>query len=89
MTQTDVEIYHVLRFEEYCQNDYTIQSNLQINAINIKFPVAFFRELEPKKFKICTKTQKTLNGQSNLEKENCSWRNQATRLQSVAQSDIH
>ena len=35
------------------------------------------------------KTQKTLNGQSNLEKENWSWRNQATRLQSVAQSNIH
>ena len=31
-------------------------------------------------------TQKTPNSQSNLEKENQSWRNQAPRLQTILQS---
>ena len=31
-------------------------------------------------------TQKTLNSQSNLEKENRSWRNQAPGLQTILQS---
>ena len=32
------------------------------------------------------KTQKTPNSQRNLEKEKWSWRNQATRLQTIPQS---
>ena len=33
MTQTDEEIYHALGLEDqYCENDYTIQSNLQIQC---------------------------------------------------------
>ena len=32
------------------------------------------------------KTQKTLNSQSNLEKEKRGWRNQAPRLQTILQS---
>ena len=33
---------------QHCENDYTIQSNLQINAMPIKLPMAFFTELEQK-----------------------------------------
>ena len=36
--------------------------------------------------KICMKTQKTPNSQSNLEKEKWSWRNQAPCLQTILQS---
>ena len=44
------------------------------NAILIKMPIAFFRELEKNNPKICMEPQKTTNNQSNLEKENQSWR---------------
>ena len=48
----------------------------RFNAISIK--LAFSTDLEQKKFfLICMETQKTLNSESNLEKENQSWGNQA------------
>ena len=47
----------------------------RFNAITIKLPMAFFIELETK-FHIHMETQKTLNNQSSLEKEEWSWRNQ-------------
>ena len=34
---------------QYCENDYTTQSNLQIQCIPVKVPMAFFTELEQKK----------------------------------------
>ena len=39
-----------------------------------------------KYFTICMETQKTLNSQSNLEKEKWSWKNQAPGLQTILQS---
>ena len=49
----------------------------RFNAILIKFPMAFFTELEQKKkFTIHMETQKTPSSQSSLEKEEWSWRNQ-------------
>ena len=62
---------------QYCENDYTTQSNLQIQCIPVKVPMAFFTELEQKKnLTICMETQKTLSSQNSLEKEEWSWRNQ-------------
>ena len=46
------------------------------NAIPIKLPMAFFRELEPKNLKISMETQKTPNSQRSLEGKKQSWRNQ-------------
>ena len=48
----------------------------RFNEISIKLPMAFSTELE-KKCTICMETQKTMNSQSNLEKEKQNWGNQA------------
>ena len=60
----------------------------RFNEIPIKLPLVFFTEWE-KRFRICMETQKTLNSQSNLEKEKWSWRNQAPWLQTILQSYSH
>ena len=57
----------------------------RLNAISIKLPMAFSQK-EKKNFTICLETQKTLNSQSNLEKEKWSWRNQVPSLKSILQS---
>ena len=56
----------------------TIQRNViyRFNVIPIKLPMALFTELEQKNFTIHMETQKTLNSQSSLKKEEWSWRNQ-------------
>ena len=60
----------------------------RFNAIPIKLPMASFTELEQKNFTIHMETQKT-HSQSNLEKEEWSWRNQPSWLQIILQSYSH
>ena len=71
---------------QHCENDYTIQSNLQIQCNPYQTTNGIFQRTGTISFTICTETQKTPNSQSNLEKEKWSWRNQAPRLQTVLQS---
>ena len=71
---------------QYYQNDYTTQSNLQIQCNPYQITNGIFYRTRTKNLKICMETQKTLNSQSNLEKENWSFRNQAPWLQTILQS---
>ena len=68
------------RKNQYCENDYTTKCCLQIQCdlcqiINGIFHISIkFHRI--KHFTIHMETQKTLNSQSSLEKEEWSWRNQ-------------
>ena len=80
MTQTNEQIYHAHGLEEgilfKCPN-YTKQSKIQENPYqNIS---GIFHRTRTNNLKICMKPQKTLNSQSNLEKEQ-SWRYHAPKL---------
>ena len=74
---------------QYCQNDYTTQGNLQIQCNPYQITNGIFHRIRTQNLKICMETQKTPNNQSNLEKEKLSWKNQAPWLQTVLQSYSH
>ena len=58
----------------------------RFSVILIKLPMAFFHRTRTKTFTIHMETQKTLNSQSSLEKEEWNWRNQPFWLQIILQS---
>ena len=70
----------------HCENDYTTQRDLPIQCNPYQTTNGIFHRTRTKNFTICMETQKTPNGQSNLEKEKRSWRNQAPGLQTILQS---
>ena len=61
----------------------------RLNAIPINLPTVFFRELEQVISQFVWKYKKILNSQSNLEKEEWTWRNQPAWLQTILQSYSH
>ena len=54
---------------QHCENDYTTQSNLQIQCNPYQTTTGIFHRTRTKNFTICMETQKTPNSQNNLEKE--------------------
>ena len=64
------------RKNQYCENDYTTKRNLQIQCDPYQITNGIFHRTRTKNFTIHMETQKTLNSQSSLEKEEWSWRNQ-------------
>ena len=71
---------------QHFENDYTTQSNLQIQCNPYQTTTGIFHRTRTKNLTIYMETQKTLNSQSNLEREKQSWRNQTSRLQTILQS---
>ena len=49
-----------------CENDYTTQSNLQIQCTPYQITNGIFHRIRTKKFTTCMETQNTLRSQSNL-----------------------
>ena len=70
---------------QHCENDYTTQSNRQIQCNPYQTTNGIFHRTRTKNFTICVETQKTSNSHSNLEKEKQSWRNQAPCPQTILQ----
>ena len=52
---------------QHCENDYTTQSNLQIQGTPYQTTTGIFHRTRTKNFTIRMETQKTPNSQSNLE----------------------
>ena len=63
------------RKNQYCENDYTTKCNLQIQCDPYQIANSIFHRTGTKNFTLHMETQKTLNSQSRLEKEEWSWRN--------------
>ena len=57
------------RKNQYCENDYTTKCNLQIQCDPCQIINGVFHRIRTKDFTIHMETQKTLNRQSSLEKE--------------------
>ena len=72
-----------------CENDCTTKCNLQIQCNSYQITNGIFHRTRTKNFSIHIETQKTLNNQSSLGKEEWSWRNQASWLQIILQSYSH
>ena len=66
------------RKNQYCKNDYTTKCNLQIQCDPYQITNDSFHKTRTKNFTIHMETQKALNSQSGLEKEEWSWRNQSS-----------
>ena len=54
---------------QYCENDYTTQSDLQIQCNPYQITNGIFHRTRTENFTICMEKQKTPNSQSNLEEE--------------------
>ena len=61
---------------QYSENEYTTQSNIQIQYNPYQVTNDIFHRTRTNNFIICMERQKTSNTQSNLEKEEWNWRNQ-------------
>ena len=62
------------RKNQYCENDYITKHNLWIQWDPYQITNGIFYRTRTKNFTIHMKTQKTLNNQSNFEKEEWSWK---------------
>ena len=92
MTQIYGEIYPFLWLEEYCEDDYTAQSNLQIQCNPYQITNSFFHRIRTKSFTICMETPQIVEAywERKMELEELSFlaSGYTTKLQSSKQYDI-
>ena len=62
--------------KQYSENEYTNQSNPQIQCNPYQTTNGIFHRTRTNNFTICMKIPKTSNSQINHEKEEWEWRNQ-------------
>ena len=74
---------------QYSENEYTPESNLQIQCNPYQATNDIFQRTRTNNFTICMEIQKTSNSQSNLEKEEWNWRNQPSSYTTKIQSSRH
>ena len=74
------------RKNQYYENEYTTKCNRQIQCDPYQITNGIFHRTRTKNFTIHMETQKTLNSQSCLEKQEWTWRNQPSWLQIILQS---
>ena len=77
------------RKNQYCENDYVTKCNLQIQCDPYQITNGIFHQTWTRNFKVHMETQKIPNSQTSLDKEEWSWRNQASWLQIILQSYRH
>ena len=61
---------------QYSENEYTTQSNVQIQCNPYQATSGIFQGARTNNFTICMEIQKTSNSQLSLEKEKWNWMNQ-------------
>ena len=61
---------------QYSENEYTIQSNLEIQCNPYQATNGIFQRTRTNNFLMCMEIQITSNSQSNLEEEEWNWKNQ-------------
>ena len=74
---------------QYSENEYTTQSYLETQCNPYQAINGIFHRARTNNFTISMEIQKIWHSQSNLEKEECNWRNQPAWLQTILQSYSH
>ena len=77
------------RKNKYCETDYFTKCNIQIKCNPYQMTNDIFHRSRTKNFTIHMETQKTSNSRSTPEKEEWSWRDQPSCLQTVLQRYSH
>ena len=74
---------------KYCENVNVTQGNLHIQCNPYQNTMGFLKRVGTNNLKICVESEKTLNSQGNIEKENQSRGHHNARFQVVLQSCGH